>query len=88
MSLPVWLPGPMFLLGVYVSGPMFFRGISVQWDVSVCGVSVWEGGREDPLDRNPLPYSEERAVCILLECILVCGAFCKGLFLESFYFSN
>ena len=26
MSLPVWLPGPMFLPGVSVSGPMFFRG--------------------------------------------------------------
>ena len=26
MSLPVWLPGPMFLLGVSVPGPMFLLG--------------------------------------------------------------
>ena len=33
MSLPVWLPGPMFFLGrISVSGPMFLlgRGVSVQ----------------------------------------------------------
>ena len=35
MSLPVWLPGPMFLLGVYVSGPMFFRG-SLSSGMSLC----------------------------------------------------
>ena len=26
MSHPVWLPGPMFLLGVSVSGPIFLPG--------------------------------------------------------------
>ena len=26
MSLPIWLPGLMFLLGVSVPGPMFLRG--------------------------------------------------------------
>ena len=26
MSLPVWLPGPIYLLGVSVPGPMFFLG--------------------------------------------------------------
>ena len=31
MSLPIWLPGPMFLLG----------GVSVQ-GVSIQGISVWE----------------------------------------------
>ena len=50
MSLPVWLPGPMFLLGVSVSGPIFLlaRGVFVQGvclgslsgAISVLGVSV------------------------------------------------
>ena len=26
ISLPVWMPGPVFLLGVSVSGPMFLPG--------------------------------------------------------------
>ena len=31
MSLPVWLPGPMFLLEVSVPGPMFFpRGLCLE----------------------------------------------------------
>ena len=30
MSLPVWLPGPMFLPGVSVPNPMFLLGISVR----------------------------------------------------------
>ena len=57
MSLPVWLPGPMFLS----------RGVSIQ-GVSVRGVFVQEGS----LSRETLcQYSKERAVRILLECILV-----------------
>ena len=39
MSLPVWLPGPMFLRGVSVpSGPMFLPGewVSVQGGWSLC----------------------------------------------------
>ena len=46
MSLPVWLPGPMFLLGgVSDSGPMFLLGVSVHRGLcvgrSLCrGVSV------------------------------------------------
>ena len=40
-------------------------GVSVQ-GVSVQGVSIWE----IPPDRDP-PYGNERAICILLECILV-----------------
>ena len=30
MSLPVWLPDPMFLLGIFVPGPVFLLGVSVQ----------------------------------------------------------
>ena len=36
MSLPVWLSGPMYLLGVSVPGPMFLLGASVK-EVSVKG---------------------------------------------------
>ena len=55
MSLPVWLPGPMFLpgRGICVSGPMFLGD----------GVSVQEGGlypgegvcQRDPPDRDTHP---------------------------------
>ena len=38
MSLPVWLPGPMFLLGgVSDSGPMFLLGVSVHRGLCVGG---------------------------------------------------
>ena len=58
MSLHVWLPGSMFLLGrgVSVPGPMFRGGGSLS------GRPHWT---ETP------PYGEERVVCILLECFLV-----------------
>ena len=81
MSLPVWLPGPMFLLQVFVSGPMFLPGVSVQ-GVSVqgglypCGLCPGCPGSErevfarETLRKRP-PYGKERAVRILLECILV-----------------
>ena len=32
MSLPVWLPGPIFLWGVCVPGPMFLQGALPQGD--------------------------------------------------------
>ena len=62
MSLPIWLPGPMFLLvGVSVNGSMFLpRGLCPGGSLS---------GRP-PGQRLPL-YSKERAVRILLECFLV-----------------
>ena len=38
MSLPVWLPGTMFLLGVSVPSPMFLlEGVSVRGEVSPSG---------------------------------------------------
>ena len=37
MSLPVWLPGPMVLLGVSVSGPMFLP----RWSLSLVGLCPW-----------------------------------------------
>ena len=69
MSLPVWLPGPMFLLGVSVSGPMFHLG-------GLPEQRHPHGQRPIPLDRDPPPdreppYGKERVVRILLECILV-----------------
>ena len=70
VSLPVWPPGLMFIPGVSVSGPMFLWGVCVQGSLSrgLCS----RGGlcQGDPPDREP-PYSKERAVPILLECILV-----------------
>ena len=47
MSLPVWLPGPMFLLGVSVSGPMFLLG------VSVLDVTVQRTPRRLPVTETP-----------------------------------
>ena len=55
MSLPVWLPGPMFLL----------EGLCLWCHVPPRGVFVL-----CPPDRDPT-YGEERAVRILLECFLV-----------------
>ena len=68
MSLPVWIPGPMFLP----------RGLCLWSHVSSGGSLVFvQGGLpdrdppgRDPLDKDPL-YGKERAVRILLECILV-----------------
>ena len=52
VSLPVWLPGPMFLPGGSRGG-----GFSVQ-DVSVLGVSLQ--GRGSPSGRLPTQYGEDR----------------------------
>ena len=46
--------------------PCSFQGVSIQGGLCPGGGSL--SGRP--------PYSEERAVCILLECILVCECFC------------
>ena len=68
MSLPVWLPGPMFLLGVSVSRSMFLLG-------GLCLGGLPD--RDSPGQRPPWtettrpPYGKERAVRILLERILV-----------------
>ena len=43
MSLPVWLPGPMHLLGVAIPGPMFLWGVSIR-EVSVQNRSLCLGG--------------------------------------------
>ena len=56
MSLLVWLPAPMFLLGVSVPSPMFLPG------------GLFPGGRSPY--RDPLE-SEKQVVRILLECFLV-----------------
>ena len=42
MSFPVWLPGPMFFIGVSVPGSMFLQGegMSLSKGVSVQGVSI------------------------------------------------
>ena len=47
MSLHVWLPGPMFLLGISVPGPIFLWGESLSRGMDLCSgrrVSVQEGG--------------------------------------------
>ena len=58
MSLPVWLLGPMFLLGVSVSGSMFFPGHLCPWGlclVDLCRESLSRGVsvRETPGQRPP-----------------------------------
>ena len=81
MSLPVWLPGPMFLLGwgVSVPGPTFLPGglcpggslsrrVSVQRGVSVQG-GLCQG--DPPPRQRPHLYSKEWVVRILLEFFLV-----------------
>ena len=76
------MPDPLFLLGVSVSGPMFLPRGFPPGGLCPGGQSRTEtphgqrgsvqGGSLSgrPMDRN-LPYSEERAVRILLECFLV-----------------
>ena len=49
MSLPVWLPAPMFLLAVSVSGPMFLLWVSVQESLSRWSLS------RGSLSRNLCP---------------------------------
>ena len=68
MTLPFWLPGPMFLLGVSVQGGLCPEGGSL----SRRGVSVWRGLYPGGVSVQGYPsYGKERAVRLLLECILV-----------------
>ena len=72
MSLPVWLPGPMFSLGVlcpwsHVPLGGLCPGVSV-WR-SLCSGGVCPGGVS--VERHP-PESKKQTVRILLECFLVC----------------
>ena len=74
MSLPVWLPGPMFLPGGSVPCPMSLPGVCL-WggDLSTEEICLKVGGglpTEKGLGRHP-PEPEKRAVRILLECFLV-----------------
>ena len=65
MSLPVWLPGAMFLPGG------LWSNVSIKGSLGVlCLGGVVREKPPPPEDRDP-PYGEERAVHILLECILV-----------------
>ena len=64
MSLPVWLPGPMFLLGSLSLVPCSFQGVFPDRRPP---------GQRPPRQRPPL-YGKEQAVRILLEYILVQGA--------------
>ena len=71
MSLPVWLPGPMFLsMGVSVQ-----RRVSVQDDLCP----------GECLSRGTPQYSKERGVCILLECILVSFLDCTNYLTDSYF---
>ena len=71
MSLPEWLPGPMFLPGGSLFRGSLSRGFSVQ-GVSVQWVSVQlvSGGSLSKVVSTP-SNSEEREVRILLESFLV-----------------
>ena len=55
MSLPVCLPGPMFLLGVYVSGPIFLLGCLPDRDLHPWTETSWTVTPLDGvlLDRDP-----------------------------------
>ena len=70
MSLPVWLPGPMFLPGRACPGGGSMLLFTVPDWVSVHG-GLCLGG----LCQGDHLYGEEPAVSILLECILVLFCF-------------
>ena len=68
MLLPVWFPGPMFLLGGSLSGEW---GLSPRESLSRGKEGLWGGVSV----RVPPSYGEERAVRILLECFPVVNIF-------------
>ena len=70
ISLLVRLPGPMFLRGVSVSVPMFLPGGLPDRDPLGQRYPGQRPPDRDPPD-SPLLYGKERALRILLECILV-----------------
>ena len=66
MSLSIWLPGPMLLLGKGGSlclVPCSFLGGGVSVQGGLC--------QGDPHQTETPPFSEERVVRILLECFLL-----------------
>ena len=84
MTLLVWLPGPLFLLGVSVPGSIFLLRVFIEGCVSVqgslcpeddlcpwglCPGGLCPGGVS--VGTPPPPESEKRVVHILLECFLV-----------------
>ena len=79
MSLPVWLPSPMFLLGASLClvpcsllGGLCPGGVSVQEGSLSRGSSLSGGSLSRSLCREtPPPESEKRVVRILLECFVV-----------------
>ena len=64
MSVPVWLPGPMFL----PAGGSLSRGSVSKGSLSR-GVSVQRGLCPEVSLSRRRPYGKERAVRILLECL-------------------
>ena len=73
MSLPVWLPVPMFLLGGQLV-PCSFQGVSL-WGKSAYGGVCLGGSASRGGWTTPSPEPEKQAVCILLECFLDFGLF-------------
>ena len=76
MSLPVWLPGPMFLLWSHAPSRVLCAGGPL--DREYPGQKT--PGQRAPWIETPL-YSKERAIRILLEYILV-GYFSLLIFLQ------
>ena len=66
MSHPVWLPGPLFILGISVPGSMFLSG-GLCWGKGLCSWGPCPGRF---FVWRP-PESEKRAVHIRLECFLL-----------------
>ena len=60
MSLPVWLPGPMFLLGALRLGGLCLEGLCL--GVSVRGVSVQGVSVQGGLSGGSLPNRDPRSV--------------------------
>ena len=68
MTLHVWLPDPMLLQGGSLSlVPCSFQGISLTETPGTETPST----ETPPPPRTETPYGKDRAVRILLECILV-----------------
>ena len=75
MSLPVWLPGPMFLLGRSLSGGLcpvgsLFRGSLSRGSLSGGSLSRGVSVRRETT-RTETPGTVKKIVRNLLECILI-----------------
>ena len=80
MPLPVWLPGPMFLLGGFsLWSDVPTGGFCLWFHVPSRGVFLTEILPETSWTETPV-YGKERAVRILLECILL------NIFIQIFCF--